>query len=133
MAKTFIVKMLTPDGKAYEQEVDLVSTHTTAGVLGIMSGHLPLEAILDINELVLHHGSEVKRFAIGGGILHVTPNSVTILADSFESEDEIDLLRAEDSKRRAEERLKSKTENIDMARAEISLKKALNRISIAKR
>ena len=65
------------------------------------------------------------------GTPHITKDGVTILADSFEAKDEIDLSRAEESKARAECRLKSKGENIDVARAEIALRKAINRIKIA--
>lgn len=133
MAAIFEFKILTPDGKLFVGKTDLLTITTTNGILGIMKGHAPLEAIVEISELVIHEQQNISYIALGGGILHIEKNNVTILADSFETSDEIDLKRAEDSKARAEARLASHDENIDIKRAEISLKKALNRINIASR
>ena len=131
MAKLFPFYMVTPDGKSYRGECDLLSVNSTDGILGILANHAPLEAILDIGQAVAHIGNKEEVFAVSGGILHITKDGVTILADSFEAKDEIDLSRAEEAKTRAEARLKSKGENIDVARAEVALRKAINRIKIA--
>ena len=130
MAKLFPFYMVTPDGKSLKGECDLLSVPSTIGILGIMANHAPLEAILDIGEIVVHNGKNEEYYALGGGILHITKEGVTILADSFEHEDDIDIARAENAKQRAEERLTRKKE-IDVLRAEIALKKALNRIKVA--
>ena len=131
MAKLFPFYMVTPDGKSYRGECDLLSVNSTDGILGILANHAPLEAILDIGQTVAHIGNKEEVFAVSGGILHITKEGVTILADSFEAKDEIDLSRAENSKSRAESRLKSKGENIDVKRAEVALRKAINRIKVA--
>ena len=131
MAKLFPFYMVTPDGKSYKGECDLLTVNSTEGILGIMANHAPLEANLDIGEAVAHTGNNVEVFALSGGILHITKDGVTVLADAFETKAEIDLSRAESSKNRAESRLKSKSENVDVKRAEIALRKAINRIKIA--
>ncbi len=130
MAKSFSFKMVTPDGKMVQKQVDLVQVKTLDGVIGILKNHTPLEAILDIAPLNLTIGGTKEIYAVGGGILHVKKDGVLLLADSFESDSEIDVERAKASKMRAENRL-SQTENIDIKRAEVSLKKAINRIQVA--
>lgn len=133
MAALFEFTIVTPNGKKYSSDCDLLTVKTSSGALGVMKNHAPLEAIVDISELIIHKGAEVYYIALGGGILHINKDGVTILADSFETKDEIDLKRAEEAKERAECRLLSKDENVDIKRAEIALKKALNRINIVSR
>lgn len=130
MAATFLFKILSPDGKKREITADLITINTTNGMLGIMKNHAPLEAIINIGELQIKNGNKYEFIALNGGILHIDKKQVLILANSFESKEEIDLVRATNAKNRAEEKLKIKDENIDIKRAEIALKKALNRINI---
>ena len=85
---------------------------------------------LDISKMCLVNNGKRTYYAIGGGMLYFSDNVATILVDSIESQEEIDLSRAEAAKERASKRLESKDENIDMKRAEIALKKAINRISV---
>ncbi len=137
MAAPFEFKVLTPDGKKFVAKTDLLTIKTTDGYIGIMKNHAPLEAICDIGELKFNH-IEDKNYseefiAIGGGLLHISKNEVIILADSFETKEEIDLKRALEAKTRAESRISSKDTNVDVKRAEIALKKALNRINISSR
>lgn len=129
MAKIFNIKMITPDGKKIVDECEILNIVTSSGALGIMAGHLPLIGIISISHLNYKKNHQTYDFAISGGILNVEKDGVTILAESFESKEEIDLQRAELSKARATERLKSSDPNIDIKRAEIALKKALNRLS----
>ncbi len=131
MARLFPFYIVTPDGKSFTGECELLSLKSVNGIIGIMAHHAPLEGILDIGKAVAHYKSNEEVFAINGGILHIDNNKVTILADSFEKKEEIDLSRAESAKLRAESRLSSKGENVDVKRAEIALKKAINRIQIA--
>lgn len=132
MAKLFPFKMITPDGKKFVDECEILNVVTSSGAMGIMANHLPLVAVLEISHLNYKKNKVSNDFAIPGGIIKVNDNEVIILAETFESKDEIDLERAEKSKKRANERLLSKDPNIDMKRAEISLKKALNRIDLKK-
>ena len=132
MAKKFKFKMITPDGKSYSDECEILNVVSSTGALGIMANHLPLVAVLEISHLNYKKDGVTYDFALGGGILNVKKSETIILAESFETKEELDIERANESKLRAEERLKSKDPNIDMKRAEISLKKALNRLSLGK-
>ena len=130
MASKFDITLVTPDGKKHLDQAEILNVVTTSGALGIMSRHLPLVAILEISHLNYKRDGQVFEYSIAGGIINVKDNSAQILAESFESKEEIDLERAENSKQRAEDRLASKEPNIDIKRAEIALKKAINRISL---
>ena len=80
--KTFPVEVLTPEGKAYEGEVEMLSTRTNTGSIGIRANHAPLMAILDPTELRLYEDEgEPKRFAQGEGYLQVVKNTALVLVD----------------------------------------------------
>ena len=102
------------------------------GELGILPGHIPLVAPLDIGAVRLKRGNDTELLAVSGGFLEVLPDKVTILAQSAETPDQIDVERAERARERAEQRLQSKRDDIDFKRAELSLKRAMNRLRIAR-
>ena len=129
--KTIKVNVVTPDGPVYDAEVEMVSTKAKSGELGILAGHIPLVAPLDIGAVRLKNGNETEYVAVSGGFLEVRPDVVTILAQSAEKADTIDLARAQAAKARAEQRLVERQESIDAQRAELALKRAVNRIRVA--
>ena len=129
--KTITVNVVTPDGPVVDAEVEMVSTKAKSGDLGIMAGHIPLVAPLDIAAVRLKNGNNTEYIAVSGGFLEVRPDVVTILAQSAEKAETIDLARAEAAKARAEKRLAERQEAIDAERAELALKRAVNRIQIA--
>ena len=122
--------MITTDGKKIEDDIEVLNVVTSSGALGVMAHHIPLIAIVEISHLNYKKDGKSYDFAIAGGVLNVKKECVTLLADGFETKEEIDVERATRAKERAEERLSSKQENIDYKRAEIALKKAINRLSI---
>lgn len=128
--KTVEVNVVTPDGPIYSDEVEMVSTKAQSGELGILPGHIPMVAPLQIGALRLKKGGKTDYVAVSGGFLEVRPDKVTILAQTAELAETIDLARAISAKNRAETRLQDKKENIDAKRAELALKRAINRISI---
>lgn len=128
---TITVNVVTPDGPVVDAEVEMVSTKAKSGDLGIMAGHIPLVAPLDIASVRLINGKETEYIAVSGGFLEVRPDVVTILAQSAEKAETIDLARAQAAKARAEQRLAEQKEAIDAERAENALKRAINRIQIA--
>jgi F-type H+-transporting ATPase subunit epsilon len=93
---------------------------------------MPLLTVLTEGELSIIKGGVRTEFAVFGGFMEVLPDRVTILADACDRSDEIDLERAEEAKRRAEERLASRKSNQDMALAEADLRRALMQIKMAK-
>ena len=92
MARTsFPVEVLTPEGKVFEDEVEMVSTRTTTGSIGVLANHAPLMAILEPTELRLYKSdSDVVRFAQGEGYLQVVDNSALVLVEEAIAPDEID-------------------------------------------
>jgi F-type H+-transporting ATPase subunit epsilon len=131
MMKTIKVSVVTPDGPVYEADVEMVSTKAKSGELGILPGHIPLVAPLEISAVRLKKGGETKYIAVSGGFLEVRPDKVTILAQAAEKAEDIDVARAKAAKERAERRLQSKQDDIDFKRAELALKRAINRLNVA--
>ncbi|BAB07472.1 F0F1 ATP synthase subunit epsilon [Halalkalibacterium halodurans] len=131
---TLHVNVVTPDGKVYEGDVDMVSVKTVEGELGILPRHIPLVAPLTVGAVRLKKGSTVDLVAVSGGFVEVRPDQVTILAEAAELPSDIDVERARSAKERAEKRLQqAKQENIDFKRAELSLRRATNRLDVAGR
>lgn len=129
--KTIKVNVVTPDGPVYEAEVEMVSTKAKSGELGIMAGHVPTVAPLTIGAVRLKNGNNTDYVAVNGGFLEVRPDVVTILAQSAERAETIDLARAQAAKTRAEQRLQNNDGSYDSKRAGLALKRAVNRIQIA--
>ncbi|KAA9027819.1 F0F1 ATP synthase subunit epsilon [Niallia endozanthoxylica] len=132
--KTIKVSVVTPDGPVYESDVEMISTKAQSGELGILPGHIPMVAPLQIGSVRLKNGSNTEFVAVTGGLLEVRPDQVTILAQAAETAEDIDLDRAMQAKQRAEQRLnESRQTNVDFQRAELALKRAVNRINVSRR
>ncbi|TKC16936.1 F0F1 ATP synthase subunit epsilon [Robertmurraya kyonggiensis] len=130
--KTIKVSVVTPDGPVYESDVEMVSTKALSGELGILPGHIPMVAPLQIGAVRLISGGNTEYIAVSGGLLEVRPEQVTILAQAAEVSYEIDVDRALKAKERAENLLhQQKQENVDFKRAELALKRAINRLDVA--
>jgi F-type H+-transporting ATPase subunit epsilon len=88
---SFPVEVLTPEGKVFEDEVQMVSTRTTTGSIGVLANHAPLMAILEPTELRLYKSdTDVVRFAQGEGYLQVVDNSALVLVEEAIAPDDID-------------------------------------------
>jgi len=130
--KTLTVSVVTPDGPVLEDTFDMVSCKAESGELGILPGHIPLVAPLSISAVRLKRENQVEKLAVNGGFMEVQPDKVTILAQSAEKPVDIDVGRAQEAKKRAERRLQSKQDDTDFLRAELALKRAMNRLSVGK-
>ena len=126
--RNFTLKIITPDRVFYEEEVSMVEFNTIEGEVGIYKDHIPMTMIIAPGILTITNGEEVPEAALHAGFAEVLPDQVTILAEIIEWSAEIDLERAEESKHRAEERIKEHAPGTDMKRAELSLKRAVARI-----
>lgn len=131
MAGTFNLRVVTPEGQIFNDDVEFVVLPGEAGELGILPNHAPLIAGLHIGVMRYTKDNETKRLAISSGFVEVAENSVSVLADTAEQGELIDLNRAISAKERAEKRLSLRTPDVDVVRAEIALRKALARISAA--
>ena len=128
--KTLQVSIVTPDGPVFESEVEMISTKAESGELGILPGHVPMVAPLQIGAVRVMNGNDVHFIAVSGGFLEVQPEKVTILAQSAEKAETIDIARAQEAKNRAENLLRAKEDHTDFRRAELALKRAMNRINV---
>jgi F-type H+-transporting ATPase subunit epsilon len=136
MPKRFQFEILSPDGKHFEDHAEILNVRLSDGEIGIMAGHVPLIGVIDTSWLNYKRDGKSFDFAISGGILNVQKDKVIVLASSFESRDEIDIGRAKKAEERAKgliEKAKSQSDEIDLKRAQVALKKAINRISLIER
>jgi F-type H+-transporting ATPase subunit epsilon len=115
------------------EQVDEVQIPGADGYLGVLPGHTPLLATLQVGELWYRQGQEKHFLSIAFGFVEIQPDRVTILAQIAEPAHEIDPARAEAAKRRAEERLAKPTNDMDFERARIAMLKALVRLQVASR
>ena len=130
--KSFNLRIITPDRVFYEGEAEMVEFNTTEGQVGVLPGHIPLTVIIKPGILNIHEAEGKKIAALHAGFAEILPEGVTILAEIIEWPDEIDEGRAEAARERAEERLRSKTPETDIARAETALQRAIARIQVLK-
>ncbi|MDY0394223.1 F0F1 ATP synthase subunit epsilon [Virgibacillus halophilus] len=130
--KTLKVSVVTPDGPVLEDQFEMVSCRAQSGELGILPGHIPLVAPLVIGDVRLKAADHTNHLAVSGGFLEVRPDKVTILAQTAERPSEINVQRAKEAKERAERRLQSKQDDIDFRRAELALKRAMNRLDVVR-
>ncbi len=127
------VDIVTAERIVYSEEVDIVVAPGIEGELGILPQHAPLMTSLKEGELMMRKGGEEIFMAISGGFLEVRPDRVIVLADSAERSEEIDITRAEEAKRRAEERISKLTSEIDLHRAEAALRRSLVRLKVSEK
>ncbi len=125
---SFLLRIITPERLFYENQVEMVEFNTTEGEIGVLPGHIPLTVIVKPGILDITEGEGDKVAALHAGFAEILPDRVTILAEIIEWPEEIDEGRAQAAKERAEERLRSKTAETDVARAETALLRAVARI-----
>lgn len=125
--------IVTPERQLLRENVADVQMPGENGYLGVLPGHAPLMTELGIGELSYHdtRAKESTPIAIIRGFAEVLPDHVTILAETAERAEEIDLQRAKEALARAEKRLASNDPNIDWDRASVALQRALIRIQVA--
>lgn len=127
------LQIISPTRVFFDGDADMVEMKTSEGEIGVLAGHIPLTAILIPGILRIKQSDGTKEAALHDGFVKITKSKVTILAESCEWPDEIDVSRAEEARMRAERRIKSGESSVDMMRAELALKKALTRIDLAGR
>jgi len=128
-------KIVTPEHTVFEDEIDQVTLPTQEGEITVLSNHIPLISVLQAGELVAKKGGEEIAMAVSGGMVEVRANEITILADTAERAEEIDIARAEEAKQKAE-KLKDEriqTDEAQYATAAAILEKNLARIKVARK
>lgn len=129
------LQIIALDKIAYEDDVDIVVLPGEEGQLGVLPRHARIVTLLQPGEVLARKSGEETALAISGGFAQIGPDSVTILSDAAEYAEDIDMDRAEQARRRAEERLADRrpTPELDMARAESALLRSMARIRVAER
>lgn len=127
----FQVEIITPDRVFFRGDADMIEFNTADGQIGVYKDHIPLTTVLEPGVVIIHKDGEQKVAAVHAGFAEILGEKVTLLAELAEWPDEIDVSRAEAARERAEERIKTKTESLDLKRAEYALHKALIRIDVA--
>ena len=125
--------IVTPDKVVLNAEVDYVGACGVDGQFGLLPQHAPMLSALKVGDLYYRQGNETHWVFISGGFAQISDNKVTILAESAELASNIDVERAQEAKARAEQRLADAKADIDMARAELALQRAVARIRVASR
>jgi F-type H+-transporting ATPase subunit epsilon len=127
------LEIVTPERRAFTDEVDMVVVPGVEGQLGILPHHTPLISALGTGELKIKQQGVEQIMLISGGFVEVRPDKVVIMADVAEHSDEIDEARAVEARRRAEAELEQAHEPADLARIRAALQTALMRERIATR
>lgn len=125
--------IVTAERVVFSEDVDVVVAPGVEGQLGILPHHAPLMTMLLPGELRIRRGGEEFSLVISGGFLEVRPDRIIVLADAAERVEEIDIARAEEAKRRAEELLSRHAPEVDTARAEAALRRSLARLKVVGR
>ncbi|MGC8863432.1 MAG: F0F1 ATP synthase subunit epsilon [Armatimonadota bacterium] len=133
--KMFKLEVITPDRVVYSSDrVVSVVVPGVEGYLGILANRAPLVTQLDIGAVEFRKPDGDRDYiAVGGGFMEAFENTVTILADSAELREEIDVERAERARARAQERIAARLPETDIDRAQTALKRALTRLHVAGR
>lgn len=129
---TIAVEIVTPERVVYRGDARIVVARGLEGDLGVLPNHIPMVTPLKIAPVLVkkHEGAD-DTIAVSGGMMEVRKDKITILAESAELADEIDVSRAQAAKERAERRLAEKgRDDVDFKRAEMSLQRAINRLNI---
>jgi F-type H+-transporting ATPase subunit epsilon len=130
---TLRLEIITAERQVFADDVSVVVAPGIEGELGILPHHAPLMTMLKPGELLIRKDGEETYMSVTGGFLEVRPDKILILADACERAEEIDIERAEAAKRRAEERLKTRTPEIDVAQVQAALLRSLVRLKVAER
>lgn len=132
MADKLKLEMVTPYKRVLSEEVDEITAPGFVGELGLLPGHTPLLTTLKVGELTYKNGNKVFHIAVNWGYLEVEDDTVTVLVDTAETADEIDLARAKAALGRAEDALKTlPQEDKKYMVMEAALQRALIRIQVA--
>ena len=127
------LEIVTPERALVSEQVDEVQLPGSEGYFGVLPGHTPLLATLQVGELWYRVGQDKHYLAVAFGFAEVLPDRVTVLAQIAERPEDIDVPRAEAAKKRAEERIARPQADVDFERARVAMMKSLIRLQVAAR
>ncbi|MBQ9885569.1 MAG: ATP synthase F1 subunit epsilon [Lachnospiraceae bacterium] len=130
--KTFFLEVVTPNRVFFKGDCEMLELSTIEGDIGIYPEHVSTTCILVPGTMKIHQNGEIKKAALHTGFIEILRDRVTVLAEAAEWPGEINIKRAEEARKRAEERLARRESSLDVARAELALKRAVARINALK-
>jgi F-type H+-transporting ATPase subunit epsilon len=133
MAKTLNLQIVTPEGIAYSDNVEMVGLRSVEGQIGILPNHIRLMTQMMPGEMTLRKDGQVKFLAVGEGLVEVTHDRVAILTDMAVAAETIDEAKAEEARRRAETRLQQKISAEELASVNASLARSLAQLHVKRR
>jgi F-type H+-transporting ATPase subunit epsilon len=131
MPDTFQLEIVTPEKLVVNEAVEEAQIPGLGGYLGILPGHAPLITELAVGVITYRAQGATKSLSVAWGFAEVLPDKVTMLAETAERPEEIDVARAQKAKERAEQLLKSNDPQLDYDRAQDALKRAETRLKVA--
>jgi F-type H+-transporting ATPase subunit epsilon len=133
MALTLKLEIVTPEGKSYSDDVEMVTLPGIEGEMGIFPQHLPLMTQIAPGELAVRKGGQDLFLAVGEGFVQITGDHVAVLTDMAVRAEHIDETKAEEARRAAEARLREKLSDEDHARAQAMLARSLAQLDVKRR
>jgi F-type H+-transporting ATPase subunit epsilon len=130
--KTFDLDIVTPDRLFFSEKVEMIIVRGLEGDLAVLKGRTPLTTPLKIGQVRVFQDGKERLAAVVNGYISVLGDKTTIVTECAEWPEEIDVERAEEARKRAEEILKRNDPDVDFTRAEAALKRAINRLKTAK-
>jgi F-type H+-transporting ATPase subunit epsilon len=133
MAEVLKLEIVTPFGITFSQPVESCVLPGEHGQFQVLTQHAPLISLIKIGAIrVTDNHANQRYLATSGGYCEVKDNKIRVIVESAEPADKINVERAEAARKRAEKRIGAKSPDVDIARAEMALKRALNRLKIAR-
>ncbi len=133
MDRTFLLRIVTPDRQVVREDVAEAQIPGREGYMGILPGHAPLISELKIGEITYRTSTALRHLAGSWGYVEVLPDQVTVLAETAEKAEEIDVDRARAAQERAEKFLRSPNPDTDLNHAAVALERAVIRLQVAAR
>ena len=124
----FRLKITSPYGTFYDQDVQTINVKTVDGYIGVLENHIPLVSPLEISIMMIRTSEGERYVTLAGGIIYVKKKETVIVTPSVEFVEDIDVTRANEAYKRAKQRLDNKEAYVNVKRAELALSRSLNRI-----
>lgn len=129
--KTVRLHIATPERDFFDGDVESIVMTSTDGELGVLAGHMPTVVALNAAPMKFKIGDEWREAALSGGFAEIENDYVYVLADTAEWPEEIEINRAYEAKRRAEERINSRHSEVEYMRSMVALQRALTRLAVS--
>jgi F-type H+-transporting ATPase subunit epsilon len=133
MAKKFKTEIVTPEKVVFSEEIESLIIPAERGYLGVLAGHAPLLCSLQPGVITIRGDKGEQHYSTSGGFMEVAGGKAVLLTENAEEAGSIDIVRAQEAKKRAEERLTATAKDVDKERAKSALERAENRLKIAQK